>query len=115
MSTENDISRIKEKINEIEGKSSDGVFIYRREPQHFKADPFHGKVSSNLWREYCIEAELFDIEAIQIQMLKEAREFANEMDANSDFEILTQLRHYGGKTNLIDFATDYLIPNYPKS
>ncbi|MCE2403085.1 FRG domain-containing protein [Candidatus Poribacteria bacterium] len=22
--------------------------------------------------------------------------------------MLTQLRHYGGKTNLIDFATDYL-------
>ena len=25
------------------------------------------------------------------------------------FEILAQLQHYGGKTNLIDFTTDYLI------
>ena len=29
---------------------------------------------------------------------------------NSDeLEILTELQHYGGKTNLIDFTTDYLI------
>ena len=26
-----------------------------------------------------------------------------------DFEILTEIQHYGGKTNLIDFTTDYLI------
>ena len=26
-----------------------------------------------------------------------------------DFEILTEIQHYGGKTNLIDFTTDYCI------
>ena len=26
-----------------------------------------------------------------------------------DFEILTEIQHYGGKTNLIDFTTDYLV------
>ena len=26
-----------------------------------------------------------------------------------DFEMLTEIQHYGGKTNLIDFTTDYLI------
>ena len=26
-----------------------------------------------------------------------------------DFEILTEIQHYGGKTNLIDFTTDYFI------
>ena len=26
-----------------------------------------------------------------------------------DFEILTEIQHYGGKTNLIDFTTDYVI------
>ena len=28
---------------------------------------------------------------------------------NIDIEILTELQHYGGKTNLIDFITDYFI------
>ena len=27
----------------------------------------------------------------------------------ADFEILTEIQHYGGKTNLIDFTTDYLV------
>ena len=39
-------------------------------------------------------------------MVPEAKRYIYEKD---DFEILTQLQHYGGKTNLIDFTTDYLI------
>ena len=31
------------------------------------------------------------------------------MNETVDFEILTEIQHYGGKTNLIDFTTDYLI------
>ena len=31
------------------------------------------------------------------------------MDDPIDFEILTEIQHYGGKTNLIDFTTDYFI------
>ena len=30
-------------------------------------------------------------------------------EEDEDLEILTELQHYGGKTNLIDFTTDYLI------
>jgi len=39
---------------------------------------------------------------------------------NDDFEILTKLQHYGGKTNLIAFTTDSFITlffacdRYPK-
>ena len=32
-----------------------------------------------------------------------------ESDKTIDFEILTEIQHYGGKTNLIDFTTDYFI------
>jgi tetratricopeptide (TPR) repeat protein len=32
-----------------------------------------------------------------------------DVDESSDFETLTEIQHYGGKTNLIDFTTDYLI------
>ena len=109
MSTHNNINQIEKIINEIKKKSVDGTYIYRGEIQHFEGDPFHEKVSSSLWREYCIEAEHFDIEIIQTEMLTEAKEYANEVEIDDDFVILTQLQHYGGKTNLIDFATDYLI------
>ena len=39
-------------------------------------------------------------------MLRTAADYIHEED---DVEILTQLQHYGGKTNLIDFTTDYLF------
>ena len=109
MRTQNNLSQIKKIINKIKRKSADGVYIYRGEIQHFEGDPFHEKVSSSLWRQYCIEAEHFDIEIIQTEILTEVKEFANEVEVDDDFVILTQLQHYGGKTNLVDFATDYLI------
>ena len=88
-------------IAEIARKSTDGNYIYRGEPECFP------KVSSSLYRQYDeIEAEDFNIEIVQQEMLDESKLYTTEAD---DFEILTQLQHYGGKTNLIDFTTDFLI------
>ena len=103
MSTQNELSKILAKIREITEKSSDSDYIYRGEPKHYK------KVSSTLYRQYedDIEAEDFDIEVAQNEMLTEAKDYIHETDEG--FEILTQLQHFGGKTNLIDFTTDYLI------
>ena len=94
--------RIREKISEIEDKSANGDYIYRGEPKRYR------KVSSTLYRRYAkeIEVEYFDIEVVQDEMLTEAKHYVYEKD---EFEILTQLQHYGGKTNLIDFTNDYLI------
>ena len=39
--------------------------------------------------------------------MEEAKRYTQETD--DDFAILTELQHYGGKTNLIDFTADYLI------
>ena len=39
-------------------------------------------------------------------MLRDAKRYAKQ---GTNFEILTQLQHFGGKTNLIDFTTDYLV------
>ena len=66
-------------------------------------------MSSTLYRQYedDIEAEHLDIEVVQNEMLIEAQDYIHETD--DEFEILTQLQHFGGKTNLIDFTTDYLI------
>ena len=94
-----ELNRILEIISRIAETTADGDYIYRGEPQHYE------KVSSSLWRE-CqkeIGTEEFDIEAIQERMLEAAKDYTHETDP---FEILTELQHHGGQTNLIDFTTD---------
>ena len=100
---QNDLSHILGIIHEIIEKSADGGYIYRGEPEHYD------KVSSTLYRQYedDIEVEYFEVEIAQDEMLKEAKKYTYQ--TYEGFEILTQLQHYGGKTNLIDFTTDYLI------
>ena len=96
---ETELNRILEIIGRIAETTADGDFIYRGEPQHYE------QVSSSLWRE-CrkeIGAEEFDIETIQKKMLEVSKNYTHEKD---EFEILTELQHFGGYTNLIDFTTD---------
>ena len=110
-------------ISIIEDKSADGGYIYRGERK------CHTKVSSKLYRDYDdIEAEGFDIELIQRKILSDAKRhighlpqdfradltaFMNVAEDDADetinFDLLTEIQHYGGKTNLIDFTTDYFI------
>ena len=116
-----DIQRI---ISEIMDKSADDDYIYRGEPK------CHEKVSSSLWRECKKEMgeAFFSVKYIEKGMLSDAKqhigkrsqvltEFLSvfpgvdeeDADESSDFETLTEIQHYGGKTNLIDFTTDYFI------
>lgn len=120
---QNELNGVLEKIQEIVEKSADGDYIYRGEPELHQEHPYHGKVSSSLYRslltdsimeegieEYrkIIESNIADMEK---GTLESAKEYLYEPGSEtiSDFEILAQLQHYGGKTNLIDFTTDYLI------
>lgn len=113
MNAQNNKSEIKKKISEIEEKSADADYIYRGEPERYKDHPYCGKVSSGLWRE-CIrqteddqfDVEFIDIELVQIAILNTAKNYARESEP--EFEMMAQLQHYGGKTNFIDFTTDYL-------
>ena len=93
---------IQDVIQEIIEKSSQGDNIYRGES---KCLP---KISSTLYRQYEkeIDTEHFDIEIAQKEMLETVKEYTAFTDHT---DILTELQHYGGKTNLIDFTTDYLI------
>ena len=103
-------------INQIKGKSSNSDYIYRGERKHYC------KISSTLYREYTnIDIGLFDLSIVQNEMINAAKKHIGEpsddflIDAaaplleTNELEILTELQHYGGKTNLIDFTTDYLI------
>ncbi len=101
ISQNNQLSEVLQKIQEIAEKSADGSYIYRGEPEHYE------KVSSSLYREHPeIETEHFDIEIIQNEIIEAAKRYTSETD---DFEILTELQHYGGATNLIDFTSDFHI------
>ena len=109
-------SEIKKIINEIESKSVNGNYIYRGEPETHEEHPHYGKVSSSLWRDFGLDMEGFNIEAVQTEMLSSAQKhIGNQLQdfrvdlAASNFKILTEIQHYGGKTNLIDFTTDYFI------
>ena len=85
-------------------KSAQGTYIFRGEPECYY------KVSSNLFRAYPRKhAEQLNIRQVQRQIIEEAKAYTGETD---EFEILTHLQHYGGKTNLIDFTYDYLIALY---
>ena len=104
MNKNDQLNRIQEKIQEIVEKSANGDYIYRGEPE------WYPKVSSGLYRKHSkIEAEHFDIEVVEKEILKIAKRYTTETDdtKTDDFDILTELQHYGGATNLIDFTTDY--------
>ena len=97
--TRSELSRVLQKICEIAEKSVDGDYIFRGESR------FYGKVVSSLYRqyEYDIEADDFDIEFVQKEILDEARKYTEQTD---ELEILVELHYHGGITNLIEFTTD---------
>ena len=104
-----ELGRVREKIQEIEDKALDGNYIFRGEPECYT------EVSSGLWRGYRqILRDNLDIELIQREMvINHARQHLSGSIGDNDFgsghsdlQILIQLQHYGGKTNLIDFTTD---------
>ena len=103
-----DLDEVLEKINEIAKESATGDYIYRGEPAHHEEPPYYGRVTSSLYRQYLdIEAENFDVAVVQADILRAAHEYTpHKMD---DFELLATLQHFGDKTNLIDFTTDYLV------
>ncbi len=88
-------------IRAIEEKTAGGAYIFRGESQ------CHDKVSSGLYRELkAVRAKYSDIADVQSRIAEAARVYTGEKD---EFEILTALQHYGGKTNLIDFTTNYKV------
>ena len=99
---ETDDSKIQNLLQRIREKSSQGEYVYRGEPEQ------HGKIASGLYRKYkdAIQAKEFDIQIAQKEMLEQVKAYT---DFTDETDVLTELQHYGGKTNLIDFTTDYLI------
>ena len=104
---QNEPSTVDGILRKIEQKADTAEYLYRGESKHFET------VSSNLYRvflerkDFDVEAAHFDIEVVQKGMLEEARKYLRT--AGSDCELLVEIQHYGGKTNLIDFTTDCFV------
>ena len=91
-------------MREIVSKSSnrDASCVYRGEPECYPV------VSSGLYRK-ChpdSEKEAFDIAQVERETVETARQYTTSGD---DDDILTEIQHLGGATNLIDFTDDYLV------
>ena len=96
-----ELNRILEIIGKIAKISGAGSYIYRGEPKRYE------KVSSTLYRKLEAAKMLhLNIEEVQKEELEAAKRYTKKTD---EFEILTEIQHFGGKTNLIDFTTDYRI------
>ena len=109
-SQEGNLDKVLRIINRLARKSAESDYIYRGEPRLYK------KVSSSLYRKLHrqfqgnIDVSEIPVEVIQAGILGEAEKFTvfNSESEQSEISILSQLQHYGGETNLIDFTTDYL-------
>lgn len=96
-----ELNQILEILYEIRQKSIGGNYIYRGEPECYD------QISSTLYRKLEAAKVLhLNVEDVQRSELEAAK---NYTDLTEEFEILVQIQHFGGKTNLIDFTTDYLI------
>ena len=102
---DNPQDKVWQKLKEIANESAGDDYLFRGEPECYS------KVSSSLYREFDVvtdssEIETYNIDIIQKEMVDEAKKFTQK---NDEFEILSEIQHHGGKTNLIDFTTDYSI------
>ena len=104
---QNEPSTVNDILRKIKEKADTGEYIYRGESKHFET------VSSNLYRvflehkDFDVEAAQFDIEVVQKRMLEEAKRYLRR--TGTDCDLLVEIQHYGGKTNLIDFTTDCFV------
>ena len=94
---------VEEIIRTIEEKTADGDYIFRGESQ------CHEKISSNLYRKLEKTGLLeLDVETVQNMELEYAKRYRYTPETD-EFKILTEIQHFGGKTNLLDFTTYYPI------
>lgn len=102
------VLKIISEIFKVVEEAGDKKYIYRGESRCFP------KVCSGIYRIHVPEEikEPEDIKALieraQEAILNGAKNYLPEIDGD-DMKILAELQHYGAKTNLIDFTTDYLI------
>lgn len=89
-------------FQEIEEKSKHGDYIYRGEPKCYE------NVSSRLWRKFAKYSEDCDVTEIQEELFLDVKRHV-AVPSDQKMRALSEIQHYGGDTNLIDFTKNYLI------
>ena len=103
------LDRLSRITSDIVKQSGVADCIYRGEPETYDDDEHCGKVSSALYRKYATTMDALRLIQLQEEILKDLKGYLNAYDQTDDFEILTELQHYGVETNLVDFTSDYHI------
>lgn len=98
-----ELNKILEIIYKIEKISAEGDYIFRGESK------CHEKITSGLYRKLeKLRILNLGVETAQKEELNRAKEYEYTKKTD-EFEILTEIQHFGGKTNLLDFTTYYPI------
>ena len=101
------MKRAKELIDSILEKCADKDYIFRGTTQVFSNENEEDSINSSLYRwakDKKIISENYKAVDIEKEIVEEAQRLFSPNTSN--IEILTDLRHYGGKVNLIDFSCD---------
>ena len=95
---------IRQFLDDLFSKAASDEYIFRGEPAHY------AKVSSGLYRLLESTSVSFVDKVVEIEqsMVEAAKSYAN-LSERSDGAVLSELQHFGGKTNLIDFSRDCLV------
>ena len=95
-------------IRELEEKAASGDYIFRGEAKHFE------KITSSLYREFkdysvfhCFAGEIEAIQDMVLEMITDS-----QMGPEDGVQQMALIQHLGGKSNLIDFSTDYRVALY---
>ena len=102
-SPQTELNKVLEIIDKIAKISADGDYIFRGESQCYE------KVSSNLYRKLeRVRMLNLGVETFQKQELEYAKRYGYTQKTDES-KILTEIQHFSGKTNLIDFTTNLHI------
>ena len=99
-----DIHKIFQKIEE---RAKNGNYIYRGEPK------CHENVASRLWRKIAKNTDNYDVPRVDISRIQDELFCGAQKhvptSTDKKLDVLSEIQHFGGDTNLIDFTTNYLI------
>lgn len=95
---------VRQLLESLLAKAASDEYLFRGEPAHYE------HVSSGLYRKLdSADVSFVDrIAEIEQGIAEAVKSYAN-LSGRSDEAALSELQHYGGKTNLIDFSRDCMV------
>ncbi len=97
-------TEIRQFLDDLFSKAASDDYVFRGEPAHYE------HVSSGLYRKLDGADTPFVDRIVEVEqaIVEALKSYANLL-GRSDDAALSELQHYGGKTNLIDFSRDCMV------